>query len=91
MAEGYAPIGRDGKPINLHHLDGTEPGRMIELQQSLHQEHAVRLHDMIEAGKGIQAIKSTQRKYERWAEKWWKSRADDFPTEPQGGTGEANP
>lgn len=24
MAEGYAPVGKDGKPVQLHHLTQTE-------------------------------------------------------------------
>jgi hypothetical protein len=78
MEEGYAPIGRDGKPINLHHLEGREPGPLIEVMQSLHQEHAVRLHDMIDSGAGVHATKAVALRFERWAKKWWAARANDF-------------
>ena len=35
MLKGRAPIGNDGKPINLHHIIGEEPGAMLEIQQVL--------------------------------------------------------
>jgi hypothetical protein len=38
-ADGNAPIGRDGKPIELHHLSGEEPGPMIELEYTIHQKN----------------------------------------------------
>ena len=39
MRERYAPIGSDGKPINLHHVTQNEPGPMAELLQTTHKEN----------------------------------------------------
>jgi hypothetical protein len=51
MENGYAPIGPDGKQINLHHVLGQESGPMVELQASTHQKFSSELHGLIENGK----------------------------------------
>nr|WP_276529158.1 RHS repeat-associated core domain-containing protein [Tenacibaculum maritimum] len=38
MKKGNAPIGVDGKQINLHHVIGREPGPMVELTSSFHKK-----------------------------------------------------
>lgn len=78
MQEGYAPIGRDGKSINLHHILGDEPGPMIELSQSIHQQSSKVLHNLIEDGKSFRNISRLEAQYERFAEKWWMVRSNDF-------------
>lgn len=40
MKAGNAPIGFDGKPINLHHILGQESGAMVELAQTTHQKYS---------------------------------------------------
>jgi RHS repeat-associated protein len=51
MAEGYAPIGKDGRPVQLHHLTMTEApgmngrrGSLAEIKESTHQKHTSILH-----------------------------------------------
>lgn len=50
MSKGYAPIGIDGKQINLHHVIGAEPGPMVELLDSTHKKYYKPLHGLIENG-----------------------------------------
>ncbi len=51
MAEGYAPIGKDGRPVQLHHLTMTEApgmngrrGSLAEIKESTHQKYTSILH-----------------------------------------------
>ncbi|WP_172731733.1 RHS repeat-associated core domain-containing protein [Pluralibacter gergoviae] len=50
MKSGYAPIGPDGKQMNLHHILGKEPGPMVELVSSTHKQYHKQLHGLIENG-----------------------------------------
>ena len=38
MQRGIAPIGKDGKSVNLHHLHQKEPGSICELMHTLHKK-----------------------------------------------------
>ena len=78
MQEGYAPIGRDGKPVNLHHLTGTEPGTMIELTQTFHQDNTRVLHNIIEDGRSFRHDAKLEAQFDRFKKKWWQERANDF-------------
>lgn len=44
MKEGIAPLGKDGKSINLHHVLQRERGPILELPQTIHQKNHVKLH-----------------------------------------------
>jgi hypothetical protein len=44
LSRGVAPIGPDGKPMNLHHLTRTQPGILILISESFHQKHTHSLH-----------------------------------------------
>ncbi len=44
MANGLAPIGNDGYPVNLHHLDQTNNGSIVEMTQSLHRTNYFKIH-----------------------------------------------
>lgn len=37
MEEGLSPIGYDGKSINIHHIDQTNGGPVMEISVSSHQ------------------------------------------------------
>lgn len=41
MRKGLAPIGKDGEPIVLHHVDQTENGRLREMLRSEHQNNYI--------------------------------------------------
>uniref|UniRef100_UPI0024806067 HNH/ENDO VII family nuclease n=1 Tax=Oceanospirillum beijerinckii TaxID=64976 RepID=UPI0024806067 len=44
MKSGKAPIGRDDRPVNLHHLIQREPGAIAEVGGKMHSEETKRLH-----------------------------------------------
>jgi A nuclease of the HNH/ENDO VII superfamily with conserved LHH len=91
MKSGKAPIGYDGKPINLHHVTQTEPGPMAELLQTTHKENSNLLHMYRnQYDKSWRDVDGTRRKYnsapdpidrgafDKWKENYWKLRALDF-------------
>ena len=74
MKRGLAPIGPDGKPINLHHLIQTEAGGISEVTQTFHQIYKKALHinpSSIESG-------INRGNFKVWREEYWRNRAKDF-------------
>ena len=74
MQSERAPIGYDGKPINLHHMTQTQSGAIAEVSQSFHQ-----------ANKGIIHINPNtvpsginRNMFNQWKEGYWMNRANDF-------------
>ncbi|MCW9000164.1 MAG: HNH/ENDO VII family nuclease, partial [Kangiellaceae bacterium] len=78
MKEGYAPIGVDGKQINLHHILGKEPGPMVELLSSTHKTHHKALHGLIENGRSFRNDSALKYQYDTFRKDYWKLRAKDF-------------
>ena len=78
MSKGYAPIGTDGKQINLHHVIGEEPGPMIELLDSTHKRYYKPLHGLIEEGNSFRNNRLLKRQYEKFRRNYWKERAKSF-------------
>jgi A nuclease of the HNH/ENDO VII superfamily with conserved LHH len=78
MRVGYAPIGSDGKQINLHHLLGQEKGPMVELTASTHQKYSKQLHGLIEDGRSFRNDPVLNKQYNDFRREWWKARAKDF-------------
>ena len=76
MKKGNAPIGLDGKQVNLHHLFGQEPGPMAELSATDHQVNHKVLHDFIE--KSFRKDTSLENQYDRFRKLYWKERVKDF-------------
>ena len=44
MKQGLAPMGPDGKPMNLHHMLQTQDGPIVEVAQSMHFGNYNQLH-----------------------------------------------
>lgn len=78
MENGYAPIGPDGKQMNLHHVLGQESGPMVELQASTHQKFSSQLHGLIEDGRSFRNDTVLNKQYNDFRREWWRSRAADF-------------
>jgi len=78
MRAGNAPIGPDGKQINLHHVLGEEPGPMVELAASVHQRYHRPLHGLIEDGNSFRHNPALKRSYTNFRRNYWKNRATDF-------------
>jgi hypothetical protein len=62
MKKGRSPIWKDGSVIELHHLIQREPGSMVEIPASMHDEYNKILHGLVENG-GFRG------KYWRWRAK----------------------
>jgi hypothetical protein len=74
MQKGLAPIGPDGKPINLHHMTQGQRGGIAETTQTFHQQNSRTIHtNPSSTPSGID-----RGTYNRWRSKYWKSRANDF-------------
>lgn len=75
MKKGNAPIGQDGKPINLHHLLQTHDGPVAEVTYEFHFGYYKVLH--INVGtKYPSGIDKNE--FKKWKRKYWKDRAKDF-------------
>ena len=84
MKEGLAPIGKDGKPVALHHLIQEEPGPIAEIRQSLHASGHKVLHGIIEDGKSFRNDPSLKKGFESFRSRYWKNRFKTYQTASKG-------
>jgi hypothetical protein len=75
MQAGVPPLGRDGNPINLHHINQDDQGALVEVEQAIHQKNSRQLH--INSGSGIPSG-IDRVKFARFKKQYWKNRAKDF-------------
>jgi hypothetical protein len=74
MKQGLAPIGPDGKPINLHHTTQSPGGPVAEITQTFHQEYREIMHiNPNTIPSGINRVD-----FDAWRRAYWLSRARDF-------------
>jgi len=74
MEKGLAPIGPDGKPINLHHMLQDDTGPMAELTQAFHTRHKSAIHiNPTSTPSGI-----NRNTFQHWKEDYWMFRTMDF-------------
>ncbi|SCC25037.1 HNH/ENDO VII family nuclease, partial [Gilliamella intestini] len=74
MEQGRAPIGYDGKPINLHHMTQRQDGPIAEVTQSFHKGNSKTIHindNTIPSG-------IDRNKFNQWRSSYWINRANDF-------------
>lgn len=50
MMDGDAPIGNDGKPVQLHHVLQRESGPMAEVRKVTHHEYRRTPHGLVRKG-----------------------------------------
>jgi hypothetical protein len=86
MKKGRPPVGYDGKPINLHHLTQSEPGSLVEVNGSFHEENTKTLHGLTESGRSFRYSKDgkttdTEKAYNRYRTNYWKRRVRDLSNE----------
>ena len=74
MAAGNAPIGYDGKSVNLHHLLQTPDGPIVEVSNSFHKQYYATIH--MNTGKSPSLINRNE--FNKWASKYWMNRSLDF-------------
>ena len=72
MKQGLAPIGKDGKSIELHHLKQQNNGKIVELTSTEHKVHSKVLH------RYTKNSEIDRKEFEKWKRKYWKQRAKDF-------------
>ncbi len=74
MEGGYAPIGYDGKRINVHHIDQTDTGAVMEITTSSHQSNYSDIH--VNTGQDVSDI--NRNSFNTWRKNYWIDRANDF-------------
>jgi len=75
MAAGNAPIGYDGKSIEIHHLTQRDNSSLVELSSTFHKKNSSTIH--INAGTNLPSGISRSQ-FDSWRESYWKNRALDF-------------
>lgn len=78
MMAGKAPIGNDGKPIQLHHVIQKEAGPMVEIREITHQEYFSMLHGLIENGLSFRNDHELSKQYKNFRTAYWKWRAKKY-------------
>ncbi|MEM9633745.1 MAG: HNH/ENDO VII family nuclease [Pseudomonadota bacterium] len=74
MQRGLAPIGPDGKSLNLHHMIQTEKGAIAEVTSTFHKTNSKTIHinpNTIPSGINRSAFNS-------WRANYWRNRGNDF-------------
>lgn len=74
MKEGLAPIGYDGKPVNLHHMDQTDACDIAEVADSYHKSNYSTLH----TNTGQSPSKINRKEFNNWRKSYWRYRSHDF-------------
>lgn len=74
MANGLAPIGSDGRTVNLHHMTQRQDGPIAEVTQKFHKEN----HSTIHANTNTIPSGINRNKFESWKKQYWKNRATNY-------------
>lgn len=78
MKAGNAPIGIDGRPIQLHHVLQSEPGPVVEIRETTHLEYKRTLHGLVGNGGSFRKNQHLMRQYAGFRRQYWKWRASQF-------------
>lgn len=78
MLEGSSPIGKDGKPIELHHVLQEEPGTMAEIHETTHGEYMRILHGLRKKGESFRNDPTLKKQYDNFRRAYWKWRAQQY-------------
>ena len=78
MLKGYAPYGRDGKPLELHHTLQKEVGSVVEIHETTHQEYKRILHGLRGAGESFRNDKVLASQYRNFKRAYWKWRVQQY-------------
>ncbi|MBO2536949.1 HNH/ENDO VII family nuclease [Rummeliibacillus suwonensis] len=74
MKKGLAPLGSDGKSINLHHTTQRNTSSIAEVIQTFHKENSSVIHINPNAiPSGI-----NRKEFNKWRTDYWKNRANNF-------------
>lgn len=72
MKQGLAPIGKDGKAVELHHLKQKDDGMIIELTSREHNINSKVLH------RYKQESEINRNAFNKFKKQHWQERAKDF-------------
>ena len=78
MREGHAPIGNDGKPVQLHHVLQEENGPVVEIREVTHREYNRTLHGLVGNGGSFRNDPVLDRQYRNFKSAYWKWRARQY-------------
>lgn len=74
MQKGLAPIGPDGKSMNLHHTTQMQNGPIAEMTETFHKDNHKTIHiNPSTIPSGINRVE-----FDKWRSSYWKARAKDF-------------
>lgn len=76
MQKGLAPIGHDGKSVNIHHIDQTDDGPVVEISATEHSKHTKILHD----NTGQKPSQINRSEFNKWRYRYWKWRSQYWDT-----------
>ena len=74
MKDKKAPIGVDGKKVNLHHSIQADEGPIVEVLSSMHEKYSKIIHinpNTIPSGVNRSGFR-------KWRENYWKARAEQI-------------
>ncbi|WP_375661367.1 MULTISPECIES: HNH/ENDO VII family nuclease, partial [unclassified Bartonella] len=74
MAAGRAPIGFDGRSVELHHLKQTPEGPIAEMSKESHNKYSSVIHANPKTHKSL----IEREKFKKWREEYWKERAKGY-------------
>lgn len=78
MAKGKSPyVVEDGaeSKVELHHLIQTEPGGMVEITESTHDQYSGTSHGLVEDGSSFRNNPELEKQYNNFRSNYWKMRA----------------
>ncbi len=87
MKAGRAPIGFDGKSVELHHMLQTPDGPIAEVSRAFHKKHTSIIH--INPNTMESAIDRDM--FGQWREEYWKERAKGYIEHEKNNLTEKNP
>lgn len=74
METGRAPIGFDGKSVELHHLKQTPEGPIAEMSHESHNKYSSVIHNNPQKHQTL----IERKKFDKWREEYWKERAKGY-------------
>lgn len=74
MEQGLSPIGRDGKSVNIHHIDQTNDGPVMEITATEHQQNYSQLH----TNTGQSPSQIDRKAFNNWRNEYWKWRGNNL-------------
>jgi len=78
MQSGIAPIGPDGKSINLHHMLQTADSPLAELTTTLHKQNSRVIHINPTTTPSWRQTPGAEAAYDAFRKDYWINRANDF-------------